>query len=83
MQCKNCEADVIHCCAKWILDLQPDCAEQHSLVQEVIEATGHLCIFLPKFYCKLNFIEFYWDVVKLYLCENCDYTFLTLQENMA
>ena len=53
MQCKNCEADVTHCCAKWILDLQPDFAEQHSLVQEMVETTGHLCIFLP----KSNFIE--------------------------
>ena len=31
-----------------------------SLVQEVIEAAGHICIFLPKFHCELNFIEFFW-----------------------
>ena len=33
--------------------------EQKSSVQEVIEAAGHLCIFLPKFHCELNFIEFF------------------------
>ncbi len=37
------------------------------LVQEVIEAAGHLCIFLPKFHCELNFIEFFWGWVKRYL----------------
>jgi len=48
----------------------------------VIEAAGHICIFLPKFHCELNFIEFFWGAVKRYLRENCDYTFTTLQENM-
>jgi len=24
----------------------------------------------------------FWDVVKKYLCENCDYTFDTLKENL-
>jgi hypothetical protein len=62
--------------------LQPDFKEQKSLVQEVIEAAGHLCIFLLKFHCELNFIEFFWEVVKKYLGDNCNYTFATLKENM-
>ena len=49
---------------------------------EVIEAAGHLCIFLPKFHCELNFTKFFWGVVKRYLRENCDYTFDTLKGNM-
>jgi hypothetical protein len=61
---------------------QPDFREQRSLVQEVIEAAGHLCIFLPKFHCELNFIEFFWGAVKKYLRDNCDYTFDTLKENL-
>jgi hypothetical protein len=61
---------------------KPDFQEQKSLVQEVIEAAGHLCILLPKFHCELNFIEFYWGAVKKYLHDNCDYTFNTLKENM-
>jgi hypothetical protein len=81
MQCKN---DCISnsCCAKRILELQPDFKEQKSLVQEVIEAAGHLCIFLPKFHCELNYIEFFWGAVKRWLRENCDYTFQGLQENL-
>ena len=83
MKCKDqCDVEATACCATWILDLQPDFKEQRSLVQEVIEAVGHLCIFLPKFHCELNFIEFFWGAVKKWLRENCDYTFQTLQENL-
>ena len=62
--------------------MQPDFQEQRSLVQEVIEAAGHLCIFLPKFHCELNFIEYFWGAVKKYLRDHCDYTFPTLRENL-
>jgi len=53
-----------------------------SLVQEVIEAAGHICIFLPKFHCELNFIEFFWGAMKKYLREHCDYTYSGLQKNI-
>ena len=43
-----------------IISQQPDFVEQKSSVQEVVEEAGHLCIFLPKFHCELNFIEFFW-----------------------
>jgi hypothetical protein len=83
MKCpKKCSVGSVGCCAKQILELQPDFKEQRSLVQEVIEEAGHLCIFLPKFHCELNFIEYFWGAVKRYLRENCDYTFTTLQENL-
>jgi len=64
------------------LDLQPDFQDQKSLVQETIEAAGHICVFLPKYYCKINFIEYFWGAIKHYLQENCDYTFATLKLNM-
>ena len=70
------------CCNKQILEYQPDFQGQKSLVQETIEAPGHLCLILPKFHYKLNFIEFFWGAVKKYLRDNCDYTFDTLKENM-
>ncbi len=78
----KCDPDAHDCCGRRILELQPDFREQKSLVQEVIAARGHLCIFLPKFHCELNFIEFFWGAVKRYLRENCDYTFQTLKDNM-
>ncbi|KAG1717310.1 hypothetical protein EDB19DRAFT_1840448 [Suillus lakei] len=60
-KCKSkCKADATHCCNKHILELQPDFQEQHSLIQEIIKNASHLCIFLPKFHCELNFIKFFW-----------------------
>jgi hypothetical protein len=84
MECKEpkCMPDAKACCASRILSLQPDFKAQKSLVQEVIEAAGHLCILLPKFHCEFNFIEFFWGAVKRYLCNHCDYTFNTLKENL-
>ena len=76
---KQCSTD---CCAKTILAKQPNFLAQKSSVQEVIEDAGHLCIFLPKFQCELNFIEFFWGAVKRYLCKHCDYTFEGLKANL-
>jgi len=69
LECKKpkCTTDATDCCARRLLSCQPDFTEQKSSVQEVIEAVGCLCIFLPKFHCKLNFIEFFWGAVKKYL----------------
>ena len=50
--------------------------------QEVIEASGHLCIFLLKFHCELNFIEYFWGAIKKFQCDHCTYTFKTLQEHL-
>jgi len=70
------------CCNKRVLEVQPDFQQQKSYIQEVIENAGHLCIFLPKFHCELNFIEWFWGKVKKYLQDNCDGTFNTLKTNM-
>lgn len=82
--CQNskCSVEATSCCATHIMSLQPDFQAQWSLVQETIEAAGHLCIFLPKFHCELNFIEFFWGAVKKYLREHCNYSYSGLQENI-
>ena len=84
LECKKpkCATDATNCCARRLLSCQPDFTEQKSSVQEVIEAAGHLCIFLPKFHCELNFIEFFWGAVKKYLRTHCNYTFDTLKTNL-
>ena len=81
-KCKKCPLGATDCCSKRTLELQPDFQQQKSLVQEVIEAAGHLCLFLPKFHCELNYIEFFWGKVKKYPRDHCDYTFDTLKDNM-
>jgi hypothetical protein len=67
------------CCMRHVLEQQPDFANQHCLLQEVIEQHGHKIIFYPKFHCELNFIEMYWSAVKRYARTNCDYTWRGLQ----
>ena len=64
------------CCNKRILELT-----EKSLVQETIEVAGHLCLFLPKFHCELNPIEYFGRMVKKCLREHCDYSFDGLKEN--
>jgi hypothetical protein len=49
MQCKKCDHNSTACCAKQVIKLQPDFKGQRSLVQEVIEEAGHLCIILLNF----------------------------------
>ena len=77
---KRCKSN--DCCNKRILRLQPDFLEQKSLVQETIEAAKHLCLFLPKFHCKLNPIGYFWGMVKKYLCDHCNYSFDGLKDNL-
>src|SRR6266511_1861902 len=74
-KCKKCEPSGIGCCLKRILEQESDFQKQKSLVQEVIEAAGHLCIFLPKFHCELNFIEFFWGAVPRNPREHCAYSY--------
>ena len=50
-----------------------------NFIQEVVESHGHKVIF-PKFHCKLNFIEYFWEAVKKYTRNNCDYTFKGLEK---
>jgi hypothetical protein len=72
-----------NCCNKCILKRQTDFCDQKSLVQEDIEAAGYLRIFMPKFHCELNFIEFFWDEVGRHLHDNCNHAFATLKVNMT
>ena len=82
--CGKCTKKCVleNCCNKWILEYQPNFQAQKWLVQETIKALGHLCLILLKFHCELNFIKFFWGVIKQYLRDSCDYTFDTLKVNM-
>jgi hypothetical protein len=78
-RCNNNQTD---CGAKRILDQQPNFQAQKSLVQETIKGMGYICMFLPKYHCEINFIEYFWGTVKHYLQEHCDYSFATLKLNI-
>ncbi|CZT07045.1 uncharacterized protein RAG0_12651 [Rhynchosporium agropyri] len=47
-------------CSARILASHKDFYEQKSALEELLEARGHKCLFLPKFHCELNPIEMYW-----------------------
>ena len=53
---------------------------QKSVLEKVILEAGHKYIFYSKFHCKLNFIEYFWEAVKKYTRNNCDYTFKGLEK---
>ncbi len=64
--------------AKELLASQPDFVAQKSLVEEAIEASGHVALFLPKFHCEFIFIKLYWGALKYFCREHCDYSFAKL-----
>jgi len=45
------------------------------MLETVILQAGHEVIFYPKFHCELNYIEYYWAVLKRYTREHCKYSF--------
>ena len=52
--------------AETILANQPHFLEQKCSIAEIIEDAGHLCLFLLKYHCELNIIEFFWGATKRY-----------------
>lgn len=70
------------CCQQRLLSQQPDFQEQRSLIEEIISSRGHIALFLPKFHCELNIIEYFWGAAKRYTREHCDYTFEGLKRTV-
>jgi len=52
-----CPFESQDCCLARLLSQQEDFANQPSMLETLIKAAGHECIFLPKFHCELNPIE--------------------------
>ena len=55
---------------------------QRSAIEEAVEEAGELCLFLPKYHCELNIIEFFWGSSKRWTREHCDYTINGLLQNI-
>lgn len=58
------ELERVDCCLTCMLGQQADFRAQKSMLDQVISDAGHRCLFLPKFHCELNPIEYYWGWVK-------------------
>jgi len=52
-----CPFESQNCCLARLLSQQEDFANQPSMLETLIKAAGHECIFLLKFHCELNPIE--------------------------
>jgi transposase len=53
-----------NCCVRRTLWNEPDFSNMRSLIEEHCEK-GHIkVVFLPKFHCKLNFIEQCWGMAR-------------------
>lgn len=78
------------CCMRRLLGSQEDFCKEKSLLEQVsglvpayssfntvqvIEESGGVCHFLPKFHPELNAIEYYWAWVKRYFRERTNGTF--------
>ncbi|KAF8584556.1 hypothetical protein K439DRAFT_1616644 [Ramaria rubella] len=70
------------CCMFRALAGQSDFANEKSMLQTIIEAAGHQCIFLLKFHCELNPIEPLWGFAKCEFSEVADGSFATAQHEV-
>ena len=43
-----------------ILSSFPDFSSQTTILEEVVQCRGHICLFFPKYHCELNPIERNW-----------------------
>ena len=56
--------------------------EPFTSTSNTVNSARHLCIFLPKFHCELNWIERYWGAAKAYARKHCLYTLTGLRETV-
>ncbi len=57
----------------------PDFSQQKTVLEEEVEARGHLCVFFPKYHCELNAIERNWCHAKQYSRANCNGSIVRLR----
>ena len=86
-ECKACSEDVVRgveeCCLVGILSSQPDfAAPVKSVVEEAVNAAGHLCLFLPKYHCELNPIEMVWGRAKQHQRNECWFTTVNQEQHV-
>ena len=67
---------------KMLIGTLPDFKAQKSRIHGVITARGHLCLFLPKFHCELNWIELYWCLAKWHTRGRADLTWKGLKRSI-
>ncbi|KEP45062.1 DDE family endonuclease [Rhizoctonia solani 123E] len=61
---QGCLPGATSCCARRVMQNQPDFCSQKSILQIQAEAEGFSVIYLPKYHCELNPIEQCWGAAK-------------------
>ena len=56
-----------------------DFKNEITLLQHAAVNKGHCALYLPRFHCELNPIEFWWSQAKRYVAERCEYTIGSLR----
>ncbi|KIK74268.1 hypothetical protein PAXRUDRAFT_176238, partial [Paxillus rubicundulus Ve08.2h10] len=59
-----CDPTVENCCCRHMLYNKPDFINVKSMLELACASEGVRVLFLPKFHCKLNFIELCWGHAK-------------------
>ena len=57
-------------------------AGEAAWVVSSVAALRHICLFLPKFHCELNWIEWLWGASKRYARSHCAYTLQGLRDTV-
>ncbi|RPA95082.1 hypothetical protein L873DRAFT_1699311, partial [Choiromyces venosus 120613-1] len=60
-------------CTRVLIAKESDFEALKRSLEEEVEWIHHLVHFLPKYYCELNFIEYYWGAAKYYTQKTCGY----------
>ena len=59
-----------------------DFKDEKCRVDTFLSNSGHICVFIPKFHCKLNPIERVWSQSKRHTRAYCDYTIGSLRRSI-
>jgi len=82
LDCKEGCKEEGGCCARRILQDQPDFQAQRIWLQGIVEEAGHQFLFFPKFHPEFNPIEQYWGAAKMKTRLECDFSFPSLQKRV-
>ena len=63
---------------RWRLAQEPDFKNEENMVTQEIHKRGHMCIFLPKFHCDLNWAENHWGRSKPFVRGICDGSWMAM-----
>ena len=63
---------------RWRMAREADFKNEMNMLQKLIRGRGHLCMFLPKFHCDLNWAENQWGKSKPCVRKCCDGEWMTL-----